>query len=190
MRGYSSTSELFRLPEWWEQTIASGLGSSGERFPLGSRFPQSPCLDVRGTATEQVRTCGFRRNSSSQVWTEHPKYEVRLNSFESFLVTLPSISSETWKMYSWAISGSSVFCDWLFLVFSGVSLETAANFLLFLKVVIILRETFCQQWRLNWRFYFYNQQWWSPLFMREKGFNKKQTVWYQTQYNTERLQFI
>ena len=30
-------------------------------------------------------------------------------------------------MYSWAVSGSSVFCDWLFFGFSGVSLETAAN---------------------------------------------------------------
>ena len=79
---------------------------------------------------------------------------VRLNSFESFLVTLPSISSETWEMYSWAISGSSVFRDWLFLVFSGVSLETAAIFLLFLKVAMLLREKFYQQYRLNWSFIF------------------------------------
>ena len=43
-------------------------------------------------------------------------------------------------MYSWAISGSSVFCDWLFLVFSGVSRETAASFFLFLKVAIILKK--------------------------------------------------
>ena len=79
---------------------------------------------------------------------------VRLNSCESFLVTLPSISSETWEMYSWAISGSSVFHDWLFLVFSGVSLETAAIFLLFLKVAMLLREKFYQQYRLNWSFIF------------------------------------
>ena len=69
--------------------------------------------------------------------------------WEFFLVTLPSISSETWEMYSWAISGSSVFCDWLFLVFSGVFLKTAANFLLFLNVAMRLGEKFYQRWRLN-----------------------------------------
>ena len=57
-----------------------------------------------------------------------------------FLVTLPPISSETWVMYSSAIPGLSVFGDWLFLVNFGVCLETAANFLLFLNVAIILRE--------------------------------------------------
>ena len=36
--GYSSTSELFRLPEWWEETIALGQESFGERFPFGSGF--------------------------------------------------------------------------------------------------------------------------------------------------------
>ena len=53
-------------------------------------------------------------------------------------------------MYSSAIPGLSVFCDWLFPVFSGVSLETATNFLLFLNVAMILREKLCQFWRLNW----------------------------------------
>ena len=52
-------------------------------------------------------------------------------------------------MYFWVILGSSVFCDWLFLVISGVSLETAANFLLILIVAMILKEKLCQFWRLN-----------------------------------------
>ena len=156
--GYSSTSELLRLPEWWEEILASGQGSFRERSPFGSRFPESLFLVVPGTATEQVRICGLRRNPSSLDRAPKIRDSVRLNSVESFLVTLPSISSETWEMYSWAISGLSVFCDWPFLVFSGVSLETAANFLLFLKVAMILREKFCQQWRLNWSFYF-DQQW-------------------------------
>ena len=86
------------------------------------------------TFTEQVRTCGFRRNLSSLDKAPRIRDSVRLKFFESFLLTLPSISSETWEMYSWANSGSSVFCDWLSLAFSGVSLETAANFLLFLKM--------------------------------------------------------
>ena len=80
---------------------------------------------------------------------------VRLNPSESFLVTLSSISSETWEMYCWATPGSSAFCDWVFLVFSGVSLETATNFLLFLKIAMILRKKFCQLWRLNWFFQIY-----------------------------------
>ena len=73
---------------------------------------------------------------------------VRLISFESFLVTLPSISSDTWEMYSPVISGWSVFCDWLFYVFSGVSLETAASFLLILNIAMILEENSvsCEDW--------------------------------------------
>ena len=114
--------------------------------------PRRRAVTVRGTDTEQVRTCGFRRKSSSSDKAPKKRDSVRLNSFESFLVTLPSISSETWEMYSWAISGSSVFCDWPFFVFSGVSLETAANFLLVLKVAMILGENFCHLWRLNWFF--------------------------------------
>ena len=99
---------------------------------------------------------------------------VRLNFLEKFLVTFPSISSQNWEMYSWAISGSSVFYDWLFFVFSGVSLETAANFLLFLNVAIILRKSSvsCEGW-IN--FLIYNQS--DDLLHYEgKGFQRKQTV--------------
>ena len=53
-------------------------------------------------------------------------------------------------MYTLAIPGLSVFCDWLFLLFAGVSRETAANFLSILNVALILREKLCQLWRLNW----------------------------------------
>ena len=170
--GYSSTSGLFRLPEWWQENLTSGQGSSRGRSPVGSRFSELLFLDVPGTATEQVRTCGFRRNSSSFDRATKIRDSVLVNSFESFLVTLPLISSKTWEMYSWSISGSNVFSDWLVLVFSGVSLETAADFLLFLKVAMILREKFCQQWKLKWIFYFCNQKWWSPLNMKEKSLNK------------------
>ena len=62
---------------------------------------------------------------------------VRLNSWDSFSVTLPSISSETCVIYSSLILGADVFLDWPFLEFSScVSLVTAANFRLFLNVVI------------------------------------------------------
>ena len=111
---------------------------------------------------------------------------VRLNSFKSFLVTLSSTSSETWEMYSWAISGSSVFCYWLFLVLSGVCLETAADFLLFLKVAMILREisVSCEDWII---FQFVTKVSISSI-MRGKGFNKdKQLMISQNDYNTKKL---
>ena len=41
-------------------------------------------------------------------------------------------------MQSWVDSGSSTFCPLLLLLTSGVSPETAANFLLFLNVAIFL----------------------------------------------------
>ena len=124
---------------------------------MGSRFSESLFLDVPGTATEQVRTCGFRRNSWSLDRAPKIRDSVQLSSFESFLVILPSIFSETWEVYCWANSGSSVFCDRLFVVFSGVSLETAANFFLFLNVTMILREKLYQQWKLNWSFILFNK---------------------------------
>ena len=58
---------------------------------MGSGFSESLLLDVPGTATERVRICGFRRNSSSFDKAPKIRDSVRLNSFESFLVTLPSI---------------------------------------------------------------------------------------------------
>ena len=121
--------------------------------PSGFPFSELLFLDVPGTATEQLRTCGFRRNSSSLDKAPKMRDSVRLNYWESFSVTLPSISSETWVMYSPVIPRLSVFCDWLFLVISGVSLETAANFLLFLNVAMILREKLCQLCRLNWNLF-------------------------------------
>ena len=111
---------------------------------------------------------------------------VRLNSLESFLVNLPSISSETWEMYSWAIPGSSVFCDWLFLVFFVVSLETAANFLLFLNVAMILRQKFRQLWGLN--FFNLYEKCQSPLLWGKADFNKgKQSMISKNEHNTKRL---
>ena len=62
---------------------------------------------------------------------------VLLYSLDSFLVTLPSISSKTCVIYSSLILGTDVFRDWPFLGCSScVSLVTAANFGLFLNVGI------------------------------------------------------
>ena len=108
-----------------------GQGSFKERSPVGFRFSELLFLHVAETITEQIRTCGSGRNSSSLDKAPEMLDSVRLNFWESFLVTLPSISSETWVMYSSVIPGLSVFYDWLFLVFSCVSLKTATNFLFF-----------------------------------------------------------
>ena len=170
--GYSSVSELFRLPEWQKEATALVHGSFGERSPFGSRFPESMFPDVPETATEQVRTCGFRRKSSSLDKAPKIRDSARLNSFESFLVTLTSISSETWEIYSWGISGSSVSSDWLFLVFSGLSLETTANFRLILKVAMVLREKICQLWRLNLSSILYNKSVNLLIWRSERGFNE------------------
>ena len=132
---------LNHLGYWYDRqrTPLRGKGRLGNN-PVGSRLSELLFLDVSGTAAEQVRTCGLRRNSSSLHKAPKMRDSVRLNSWESFLVNLPSIFLETWVMYSSPIYGLSVFCGWLFLVFSGISPETAANFLLFLNFAIILRE--------------------------------------------------
>ena len=65
---------------------------------------------------------------------------VRLNSWDSFLVTLIAISSETCVIYSSLVLGTDVIRDWPFLGCSScVSLVTAANFRLFLNVAIFLK---------------------------------------------------
>ena len=132
--------ESLKLLASQAQNTASVQRLSRERSPVGSRFPESLFLDVPGTATEQVRTCGFRRNSSGLDRAPKIRDSVRLNSFEILLVTLPSISSETWEMYSWVDSKSSVLCALLFLVLSGISLETASSFFLFPNVAVRLRK--------------------------------------------------
>ena len=76
----------------------------------------------------------FRRNSSKLDRVHKMRDSVLLYSWDSFLVTLPSISSESCVIYSSLILGTDVFRDWPFLGFSScVSLVTAANFRLFLN---------------------------------------------------------
>ena len=72
-----------------------------------------------------------------RVLEKHPKY---VTPSDSFLVTLPFVSSDTCVMYSSVIPGTNVFCDWRFLAFSRVSQETAANFRLFLGVSIMRKK--------------------------------------------------
>ena len=94
--------------------------------------------DVPGTVPQ---SCGFKRNSSNLDRVPKMRHSILLSSGDSFLMTLHSISSETYVMYSSSFLRTDVFRDWLFLGCSScVSLETAANFRLFLNVAIILKR--------------------------------------------------
>ena len=106
-----------------------------------------------------LECCRNSYGTSPNLWVQKKFVKLRQNTQDKwlrpvqhcgkfFFWTPPSIFSETRQMYSWVIPG----CDWLFLVFSGFSLEIAANFLLFLNFVNVLRDRFCQLWRLKWVF--------------------------------------
>ena len=96
--------------------------------------------NVPGTVPECVRICAFKRNSSNLNRADEMCDSVLLNSRHSFLVTLPSISSETCAIYSSLILGTDLFRDWPFLGCSScVCLVTAANFRLFLNAAIFLK---------------------------------------------------
>ena len=83
--GWSSVSGLFIRPEWWQKYPTSGQGSSEERSPVVSRFSEILFLDVPGTATEQVRTCGLRRSLSRKTnfYILHLLFYKNVGSFQS-----------------------------------------------------------------------------------------------------------
>ena len=82
----------------------------------------------RNGSGENVRICGFKRKSSNLDRAPKMRDSVLLKSWDSFFVTLPSISWGTCAIYSSVIPGSGEFCDWLFLGYLYVSLVIAANF--------------------------------------------------------------
>ena len=83
----------------------------------------------------------FKRNSSNLDRAPKMRDSVLLKSWDSFSVTLPSISSEACVIYSALILGTDVFREWPFLrCSSSVSIVTAAKFRLFLNVAIFLKE--------------------------------------------------
>ena len=136
LREVPSGSESVRLLARQAQNSTSGWGAFWERFPLCSWFSTSAFRNVPGTVPENVRICGFKRNSSNLDRAPKMRDSVLLNSWDSFLVTLPSISSKTCAIYSSVIPGENEFCNWLFLEYSCVSLYLAANFRLLLTVAI------------------------------------------------------
>ena len=88
--------------------------------------------DVSGAVPEWPWISGFVRKSSRRANAPSTRFSVLLNCCDNFLVTLPSISSETWVMLSSCDLGTFKFCAKLPLGYSlQFSLLKAASFLLF-----------------------------------------------------------
>ena len=132
----SSGSESIKLLVRQAENSTSGRGSFWERSPLGSWFSTSVFRNVPGTVPESVRIYGFQRNSYNLGTAPKMRGSLLLNSWDRFLMTLPSISSKTYVKNSSLILGTDVFRDWLFLGYPCVSFEKAANFRLFLNTVM------------------------------------------------------
>ena len=151
--GKASIMAIFWARILWilaAEDACSGWGSLWESSSFVPWFPTFVFRNAPGTVPECVRICGFRRNSSNLDRVPKMRDSVLLNSWDSFLVTLPSISSETFVIYSLLILGTDVFRDWPFLGCSScVCLVTAANFRLFLNVAVFWTENAMQLWRLN-----------------------------------------
>ena len=136
----SPVSESIEWRDWQTEGPTSGWGSLWESSSFVPWFSTFMFRNVPGTVSECVRICWFKRNSSNLDRAPKMRDSVLLNSWDSFLLTLPSISSETCVIYSSLILGTDVFRDWPLLGFSScVSLATAANFRLFLNVAIFLK---------------------------------------------------
>ena len=135
---------------WLRKRPASGWGSLCGWSSFVPWFFTFVFRNVSGTVPEGVRICRFKRKSFNLDSPPKMQDSVLLNSWDSFLVTLPSIFSETCVIYSPLILGRDVFRDWPFLGCSScVSFVTAANFRWFLNVAIFRRENATQSWRRN-----------------------------------------
>ena len=125
---------------WPRKMPASGWASLWESSSFVRWFSTFVFRNVPGTVWKSVCICWFERNSSNLVRAPKMRDSVLLNSWDSFLLILPSISSETCVIYSSLILGTDVFRDWPFLgFFSCVSLVTAAKIRLSLNVAIFLK---------------------------------------------------
>ena len=171
-----SCFESFRLLVWQAESTASRQGLSRDRSPVGYQFSELFFPDAPGTATEQVRTCGFSRNSSDldkstqNVWLRRAKF------LGMFLVTCLSFASETWVMCYSAIPGLTVFSDWLFLVFLVFLLKFPLTFSYSSKL-----SRFWGTCSVNCEdciiFYFVAKKCRSPLFWRIKVSTKESSLW-------------
>ena len=96
----------------------------------------------------------IQENSSISGRAPEMRDSVLMNYWDSFLVTLPSIFSETCVTYGSLIVGTNVFRDWPFLRCSSCAfLEMAASFRLILNVAIFLKGKMLESgddWSIFW----------------------------------------
>ena len=131
----SSGSEFYR--DRVKKVPTSGWGSFWERYSFVFWFSPLEFCDVSRKDPECTRTCGLRRNSSNLKRAPRIRLSVPLNSWDTFFVTLPPISSDSWVIYSSWIPAINVFRDWLLLEPSlWLFLMMAASFHLCLSVAI------------------------------------------------------
>ena len=97
LRETSSGFESVRLLAQQTENSTSEWGSFWERSPLDSWFSLSAIWNVPGTNAESVRICGFKKNLSNLDRAHKMRDSVLLKIWDSFLVTLPSITSGTIK---------------------------------------------------------------------------------------------
>ena len=133
----------------WMTGLTDGWSHLSMRINLQTIYIWLPVRivfwNVPGTVPECVLSCGLKRRSSRLKRAPKMQDSDQLNSWDSFSVTLLSVSSETCVIFS-SIPRTDVFCDWPFLGYSPcVSLATAATLRPFLKVVISLKVKNAQQ---------------------------------------------
>ena len=132
------------------------MGEFWERSPLGSRFSTSLFRDVPETVLSSVRTRGFKKNSSNLNRPPKIRDSVLLNSWDIFVVILPSISSETCVMSSSVIPGTNMHCDWPFVGCSCVSLKLLPTFAGFLMLPSLGEKMFNNS--EDWIILYFNNQ--------------------------------
>ena len=134
VRGLFYERFLRVFQDWKTEKSTSGWSSL-----ISSWFSTSVFRDGPGTVAESVHLCGLKRNSSNSNRASELKDSVVLDYWDSFSVTLPSISLKTCVIYSSLDLGTDVFRDWPFLRHSSCdSLAKVANFRWFFNVAIFL----------------------------------------------------
>ena len=83
---------------WLLERPASGWGLLWESSSFVPWLILHTFRDVSGAVPEWPWVSGFMKKSSSRASAPSMRFSVLLNSCDNFLVTLPSISSETWVM--------------------------------------------------------------------------------------------
>ena len=118
------------LTPFWDATQSVPKSHFPGWFPVFQVIPIS----------ESDCTCAFKRKSSSFQRALKVRVIVMNNSWDSFLMTWPSIFSNICEMYFSVIPGTNMAFHWLLLTFSCASLEIPVNFRLIPNAVISWRD--------------------------------------------------